>query len=668
MDDDISTAPVSIAINKVVAGSADEPAISMGETSGWFLGEDGEIKTVVNGREHIIYSHDYIEIKLPFLFHENLGNTNVVEGKGLLYMKIEDDELYWKNINGEVCLSKKIANECNENIRATINEVDETINETIREVENKVNNHIDVVDSKFVEVENKVNNHIDVVDSKFVEVENKVNNRIDVVDSKFVEVENKVNNRIDVVDSKFVEVENKVNEVNSKFVEVENKVNEVNSKFVEVENKVNETNTRITNLMHEIDTELDELENKMDIKLSHIIDEVDKKISSEKQSNICDNNTYIVGYFEGKLEKISSLDIKEIGEYKSGSSMSFFYNNGVSYQTYEIVSGSTAPYLSTLYLNDKIIKTSATSEFAPNNHIVKIIAINNDVLVAYKLDDILTLRIGDMTKSFDCAEDFSVSYDNIYGIVLFINGSCLLLDNEFNEVCSKQLFTWSKCESVAIPGNIIVFAGDNKKTFVILSDNEITEGNVIIDNDSVNCVQLIYDDINAVIVSADTTYASTIMLNIIDIFGTTISLLYRKKLREHMTDVRLLYNGTYALFYDNKVRFFTCESDTIKMGHEYNVSFEHVYVNGSLYVCLNNVIYRLSKSRVQPDDFVGVYNGSLITKGNICIVNIGKYLGKKVYIDVKNIEKEFPNNLTSIKEGNEFFGTVLTENSIIIGI
>jgi hypothetical protein len=260
-----------------------------------------------------------------------------------------------------------------------------------------------------------------------------------------------------------------------------------------------------------------------------------------------------------------------------------------------------------------------------------------------------------------------------------------------------------------LPGQEILISYGNSKCFVLLPSrhtDSISVGDTIIDADSVDCADMIYDGANGVIISAEKTISETCFLQILDIYGTKISILKSKKLGSvTIIPLGLSYNidtDKFILIYTDsmvnsivKAQVFNNDGEQILLGLTYNTMVKY---NSDLEVCpIHNVIFKLLKGMfgvaivsnglslsyfdddygVQPNNYIGIIaqivenKAEVVLKGHVFNSNIllpSAWAGKKVYLDSNCLYKVYPNNLTINSISNMFVGTVLTVNKILVGI
>ena len=281
--------------------------------------------------------------------------------------------------------------------------------------------------------------------------------------------------------------------------------------------------------------------------------------------------------------------------------------------------------------------------------------------------------------------------------------------------CSDLIVGSNKtCRVVLLPGQIAVCSYANYKTFILLPssyDVAFNTGDVIMDNDSSDCVDMIYDSINAVIISVERTISDTAFLQVYDIFGTKIEQLRSKKISNNtVIPIGLGYDlsNNYVLIYADNLSngrvsalLFNHNGEYIELGlmfpfdnpeYRYEASISNdIYLpttGRSVYYAGNNKYYISWANSIvvfdvcygiQPNAYIGFANndaqaGDLLgvtLKGQIYSSNLNllhSYIGKKLYLNIVNLDRTYPSNLTIDKPGNVFVGTCLTQNKILVGL
>lgn len=279
------------------------------------------------------------------------------------------------------------------------------------------------------------------------------------------------------------------------------------------------------------------------------------------------------------------------------------------------------------------------------------------------------------------------------------------------------------CKTLLLPGQVVVCSYSNYKTFLLLPSSYMSAfdtGGDVVDNDSSDCVDMIYDAQNAVIISVEKTISNTSFLQIYDIFGLDITQMRSKKIgNSTVIPLGLGLNpltDNFTLFYSNAeadgqifAQLFNHDGELINLGLIYIQPSGALYNsiltqdnipvpnNGKLvwykagnhnYVCWPNGTTGTTSAifndnyGIQPAAFIGfadVFNGdvktnnicSVVLKGQIYnnVINLPiNYVGKKIYLDNKNINLSYPNNITTNKIGNNFIGTCITQNDILVGL
>ena len=246
------------------------------------------------------------------------------------------------------------------------------------------------------------------------------------------------------------------------------------------------------------------------------------------------------------------------------------------------------------------------------------------------------------------------------------------------------------------PGQVIIISFGNRKLAVVVSDNNIISGEILVDYESYDCVDMHYNINNGVIITLEKTNANTCFIEVLDILGTKIQKLTSKKFGNNtMIPHNLVYNNNtdnYLLFFNNKIQIIKYDSDLIEVGLCYanNALNTSTYVNTGTYhtsklfycydnnfLCFSNdILYYVDNYQGAPSAFIGISNNkcnindicNITIKGNIYETEAelpNNYIGSKLYLH--NVNGVFPQNMTINKSG-VFIGTCINKNKILIGI
>ena len=326
-------------------------------------------------------------------------------------------------------------------------------------------------------------------------------------------------------------------------------------------------------------------------------------------------------------------------------------------------------------------------------------------------------------------ETFDIVYDeemDIMALVLFdsmnynINCVLFLLNAATSEVIfegysrdslfdNPTISSNRTLNSLLLPSQTIVFSYANYKTFILLSMDYMTAfevGDTIVDTDSIDSIDLIYDYTNTVMISAERTISDTGFLQVLDIMGMQLIVVNNKKLLvPEMVPLGFGYNSqcdSFLLFYSDLTDIFAYMfenlGDSIQLGLSYpkpssgikfldNIHSKCVFErdNGKLHTLdWHNDSGVISSNfnnnfGIPPGAFIGVAN-SRATTGEICEVVLKgqvyfddrklprKFVGKRVFINSRNLSGEYPSNITTSGIGNVFLGICVSENNILLGI
>ena len=340
---------------------------------------------------------------------------------------------------------------------------------------------------------------------------------------------------------------------------------------------------------------------------------------------------------------------------------------------------------------------------------VKVIKIENNYLATWSENNIINLlRFGDdyLIATVDVihkADKFNITYDND-NIILVVysseinNISICIIDITLNLLALHNsiiqepiIDTLDKnINIINTPGHVIIISFGNRKIAVVISDiNNIITGEILIDYESYDCVDMHYNINNGIIISIEKTNANTCFIEVLDILGTKIQKLNSKKFGNvTMIPHSLAYNintDTYLLFFNNKVQVIKYFDDKLELGlwyqfddNIYGMSTNKLfYSNNNKFLCLNNTLLcYIDGYEGLPSAYVGVSNNKC-SINDICNITIkgriydtvidmpNNYIGNKLYLC--NVDEIFPYNL-SINKTGVFIGTCINKNKLLIGL
>lgn len=231
-----------------------------------------------------------------------------------------------------------------------------------------------------------------------------------------------------------------------------------------------------------------------------------------------------------------------------------------------------------------------------------------------------------------------------------------------------------------LPGQKMIISYGIYKVLLTLSgsyDYAPVSGNTVIDADSIDCISMIYDISNGIVVSVEKTITNSCFIQQLDVYGNVLNII-KSKVINAVNPISLTYmNDQYILYtlYDNKLIAYVIENQDIicvKNKYTFDTASESILVN-DLYVYNHDKLYSFDKSGIEPQQFIGLASHvadvvSVAFKGQL-MYNLpdipDKYIGKKVYLD--NIEKDFPDSISDV-ESRILIGTVLDPNTLLVGL
>jgi hypothetical protein len=265
---------------------------------------------------------------------------------------------------------------------------------------------------------------------------------------------------------------------------------------------------------------------------------------------------------------------------------------------------------------------------------------------------------------------------------------------------------------ILIPGgSCLISYGICKLVFIVSNyDGPISPGENFLDYESIDCVDMLYDNNNGIIMTLEKTVSGSCFIQTLDILGLVIQKQSTRGFRNaNMEPLGISYNSasdSYAVVYSlgpNKtplyIQHFDYDGDNIVLGLRYidsNQYDQYLSVSkNSLYVkhgrCLYEIpgtssyLYGFEPSHISifedgyhgnPSCFLGLSTNNasenteckVTIKGHIYISNIlpTSFVGKKLYLTDAN--KEFPTSLSISAINGIFIGTCLDANKILLGL
>jgi hypothetical protein len=263
---------------------------------------------------------------------------------------------------------------------------------------------------------------------------------------------------------------------------------------------------------------------------------------------------------------------------------------------------------------------------------------------------------------------------------------------------------------VLIPGGACVLSyGICKLVFIVSSyQGSITAGENYLDYESIDCVDMLYDQNNGVIMSLEKTISGSCYIQTLDVLGLSIqkqsSRGFKNSTMEPLGITYLSQLDSFVVVYANTtadtsniyVQHFDFDGNDIKLGLRYlddsspdnfikreRYVFEVPGTKLCMYGSQSDIISVFEDGyNGNPAAFLGFAMNSVVLeeykdptcqvmiKGHIYTNEIDKlpltFVGKKVYLTDGN--KKYPNNLSTNGQHGIFVGTCLDVNRIIIGL
>lgn len=651
-------------------GDEENPTIRFRDSlnSGFYLKDNLYIALTINGRTKIVYNEDNTEFTNPLLLNDICGCVSVNNlNQGLLYKRKNKSGLYWKTLNKEVDLVKIYS----------VVDVNEKLNVSIPINTNSIylkNSHMENDDSHLNFFVNN-NNIISVNDNNLI-----------IRKNKKIQFESDINHPIDLSFDSNNNLCTKQNQLNKTYV---------SSDVFLCNGNINEGDVvgicddgRISSV----------LGYKWDNKY---------KFDQDIKTLLFNDETNKLLYIE-QVDLQIKINVSNISDNKLSNTKNILIQNNTN-DTAELVI--------------KLVKLDT------NNYILAYGTyqdMSNITLVKFDVDENNNINIIDeLIYQTNSIETFDLVYENsgsldILVLVMFstenYNLECCLFSVSTNKIISGYYSNDFNSQVIVnnnktlklllLPGQVVVISYANTKLFILLSSTYLdafNSGDAVVDNDSYDCIDLIYDISNTVILSIERTFSDMVFIQVLDIYGTKIDILKTKYLSSStIIPLGFGYNSiteNFMIFYrdlnqDLKVQLFYHNGETIQLGLCYlcnldinkNVNINEnkkqlIYLNNNKQtIWLNNIILDFNDNvGIQPSAYIGIAKNSandsspveVCYKGQIYYSDIllpNWYIGKKIYLNSNNLNLAYPNNLTNLSNGNVFIGTCVHKNRILVGL
>jgi peptidoglycan hydrolase CwlO-like protein len=267
---------------------------------------------------------------------------------------------------------------------------------------------------------------------------------------------------------------------------------------------------------------------------------------------------------------------------------------------------------------------------------------------------------------------------------------------------------------VSVPGQIALISYGNRKIAIALTSylTAVNTGETMLDYESYDCADMLYDTNYGVVISVEKTNAMTCFVQILDILGTKIQKITSKKFNTayNMEPFNIANNpnkGNYLLlFADSNVegniygQYINFDGEQLSFGLRYLASQDNVYteqidiVRHSKWIYpaddgflaywpsgINQQIANIAKFidgyHGYPSNYIGLANNT-VNAGSLCDVTIKGHIynsgvslpqvfvGKKLYL--ANLTNLYPANISTNASNGSFIGTCINTNKIMVGL
>jgi hypothetical protein len=260
---------------------------------------------------------------------------------------------------------------------------------------------------------------------------------------------------------------------------------------------------------------------------------------------------------------------------------------------------------------------------------------------------------------------------------------------------------------LSLPGQVLLISYGNRKTTLLVTgwNSSITYGETIIEYESFDCVDMIYDVINGLVITLESTITPSCFIQAMDILGTKIQRLTTRNFKNQtMEPFSILYNttGYYNLLFSDvcgniSMQLLQFDGEEFISNMKYDVipdlgikGYNSASRSGKWLFPLDKenilAVWPTGNGNIQlakfidgyhgyPNAFIGMATNDTDESKTVTVMPIGfiytsnillnsSYLGKKLYL--VNFNNTFPNNIGT--SGGSFIGTCLSRNKILLGL
>jgi uncharacterized coiled-coil DUF342 family protein len=269
---------------------------------------------------------------------------------------------------------------------------------------------------------------------------------------------------------------------------------------------------------------------------------------------------------------------------------------------------------------------------------------------------------------------------------------------------------------LSLPGQVALISfGNHKTTIIVVGYNiSVTHGQTIIDYESYDCADMVYDINYGLVLTVEKTITPSCFIQVIDVLGTSIqkqsSVNFKSQTMEPFSLTYSNRTGNYVLLYNNitsvvnmclQTIFF--DGDNVTFGNRFLTNNSSKYIDpdiirkGKWLFALNGGIYNymavwptnnMGVNTISsitytdgyhgyPSGFIGLANNTVTANSELSITPKGSvynssvvlntnWLGKKIYVTVTDLA--FPGNLSISPINGIFLGTCLSTSKILLGL
>jgi hypothetical protein len=343
------------------------------------------------------------------------------------------------------------------------------------------------------------------------------------------------------------------------------------------------------------------------------------------------------------------------------------------------------------------------------NDIIKVNGVNytlvyleNDTIKLISMRDVFDADAVVLSNSVQTeltCDKICVKYDTYYTIVYY-NASAqefraMILNDNLEQtikdtvLCNVYVQNAGKLHLLAVPGGSLVVAMGYIRFVILMSAGYIRSGDPVIDYNSMECIDALYDQSSGVVMTMEKTISDSCYVQAWDISGLNLQKLASASFVGSMTPIGISTNDVswaalYAIDDTAYVHLFEFDGSELTIGLRYSCagskspsSLFPVLGTNKFIFYMNELTSFITNYQGIPSGYIGVATESA-KEGDMCAVTIkghiyynkikmpSGWIGKKLYIT--ETDKLYPYYMSITRANGIFMGTCLDQYRIILGL